>query len=130
MMIRTLAFGAMMVSASAASSAELTVTVSGINPAKGVVRVVVIADPGGNARQDQSRNLDAADAKDGVMTTKFLGLSPGPYGVVAIAEKSVNHALEKAMTGSVAAPLATSAEVRVTLAEPATAVTVPLTSAR
>lgn len=130
MIMRMLAVAALMCIAPAAFAAELVVTVSGISQPHGTIRVVVIADPDGNARQDESRNLDASQAKDGVLTTRFLGLSAGNYGVVAIEDKVVNHAIEKAVTGTVGAPVASSTEVRVTLAEPKTLVSVPLTSVR
>jgi len=110
-------------------AADLIVSVTGIDQPRGVIRVVVITDPNGAARQAQSRNVDLAAARDGVLTTAFLGLSPGLYGVIAIEERSVNHAVEKAVTGTVAAPLATSAEARVTLAEPKTTVAVSLNPA-
>ena len=130
MITRMLALVVLMSSASAAFAAELDVTVSGITQSKGIIRVVVVADPDGNARQDESRNLDASLAKDGVLTTRFLGLSAGTYGVIAIEDKVVNHAVEKAVTGTVGAPIASSTQVHVILAEPKTVVSVPLASVR
>ena len=130
MMKRMSLLGALVLAAPAAHAAELIVTVSGVSQTTGIIRVVVISDPDGNARQNESRNVDAALSQNGVLTTRFLGLSTGLYGIVAVEDKVTNHALEKAVTGSVGAPVANSAEVRVMLAEPKTAVTVPLVTAR
>ncbi len=130
MIVRIVTLLALLLVAPAAFAAELVVTVSGITQPKGVIRVVVISDPDGFARQDASQNLDASGAKDGVLTARFSGLSAGIYGLVALQEKSINHALEKAVTGSVGAPVSTSSEVHVTLVEPKTTITVPLTVAR
>ena len=110
----------------AARAADLDVTVTGVTADSGDVRVIVITDPDGLARQDRSLNLKAASAKDGVITTRFLGLAPGRYGVVATHDAHVNHALEKAVTGSVAANGAVTNEARVVVVEPATPVTLSL----
>jgi uncharacterized protein (DUF2141 family) len=112
--------------AGAARAADLVVTVQGVQADSGDVRVVVIADPDGLARQDMSRNLRAATAKDGVIVTHFLGVSPGPYGVIATHDSHVNHAIEKMMTGSVSKPESTSTEARIVVAEPSTPVTLVL----
>lgn len=110
----------------AAAAADLIVNVSGLSSSEGIARVVVIADPDGHAHQDASRNVPLADTKDHQLTTTFLGLTPGRYGVVVIEESAVNHAIEKAVTGTVAAPKASSKEVRFTLSEPKSVVTVAL----
>jgi len=110
----------------AARAADLEVTVTGVTADTGDVRVIVITDPDGLARQDRSLNLKASGAKDGVITTRFLGLAPGRYGVVATHDAHVNHALEKAVTGSVTATAGTSNEARVAVVEPATPVTLSL----
>lgn len=107
-------------------AADLTITVTGLTAADGVTRVVIIADPDGLAHQDASRNVPLTGAKDGQVSTTFLGLAPGSYGVVAIEENGVNHAVEKALTGAVAPPRAASTEIRFTLAEPKSTVLVPL----
>ena len=119
-----------LLAAHSARAADLAITVTGIDQARGVIRVILIADPNGNAHQSQSRNVDTAASKDGALTTSFIGLAPGLYGVVVLEDKPVNHAIEKAVTGTVGAPMATSSEVRVTLAEPKTAVSIPLTPTR
>ncbi len=119
-----------LLAAHSARAAELVITVTGIDQARGVIRVVLIADPNGNAHQSQSRNVDTAASKDGVLTTSFIGLAPGLYGVVVLEDRPVNHAVEKAVTGKVGAPIATSSEVRVTLAEPKMVVSIPLTPTR
>lgn len=110
----------------AARAADLVVTVQGVTADSGDVRVVVISDPDGLARQDMSRNLRAASAKDGVIVTHFLGVSPGPYGVVATHDRHVNHAIEKLVTGSISKPESTSTEARIVVAEPSTPVTLVL----
>ena len=114
---------------SPAFAADLTVTVSGIVSKAGVVRVVIISDPDGHARQDASRNLSTADAVDGVLSTKFKGLSAGDYGVIAVEEPKINHAIEKAVSGTVTAPSGVSQQVRFVLAEPTSTVTVALPAA-
>ncbi len=113
-------------SASSGFAADLVVTVTGVTPDRGDVRVVVIADPDGMARQDASRNLKAATAQNNVITTRFIGLAPGPYGVVALSDRHVNHSLERAIGGKNDASSPNSGEIRVTLAEPATPVTLAL----
>ncbi len=110
----------------AARAADLVVTVTGVRPDSGDVRVVVITDPDGLARQDMSRNLRAATAKDGAITTHFLGISPGQYGVIATHDSHVNHAIEKLLTGHVSKPESISSEARIAVAEPATKVTLAL----
>lgn len=126
MLKRLLAFTCVLGFASTAMAADLTITVTGLTTTEGVTRVVIIADPDGLAHQDASRNVPLTGAKDGQVSTTFLGLAPGSYGVVAIEENGVNHAIEKALTGTVAAPRATSTEIRFTLAEPKATVFVPL----
>jgi len=98
MPIRRLLLAALCVAAlvPSARAADLDVTVTGVTADSGDIRVIVITDPDGLARQDRSLNLKAASAKDGVIITRFLGLSPGRYGVVATHDSHVNHALEKA----------------------------------
>ena len=54
-------------------AADLIVSVTGIDQPRGVIRVVVITDPNGAARQAQSRNVDLAAARDGVLTTALDG---------------------------------------------------------
>ena len=130
MNLRLLAILALCGLATPALAADLVVSVTGITQSTGSIRVVIILDPDGIARQGESRNLDAAQARNGVLTTKFKGLSPAKFGIVAVEEKTVNHALERAFTGHVAAPVASSNEVRVELAEPSTAVVVPLKPAQ
>jgi len=115
-----------LLAAAPAGAADLVVTVTGVAAPAGDVRVIVIADPDGAARQDLSRNVAAAGAAGGVLTTRFQGVAPGRYGVIASHDSSVNHALEKAVTGKVGAARATSPEVLVTVAEPAAAVTLAL----
>ncbi len=112
--------------AAAARAADLVATVQGVTPDSGDVRVVVISDPDGLARQDMSRNVPAATAKDGVVVVHFLGVSPGPYGVVATHDHHVNHAIEKMFTGTVSKPESTSTEAKVVVAEPSTPVTLTL----
>ena len=109
-----------------ATAADLEVTVTGITGTTGDVRVIVITDPEGMARQDRSQNVKVSTAKDGALTARFLGLSPGRYGVIATQDVHVNHALEKAVTGKVAAASSTSEVARVTVAEPTAAVTLTL----
>ena len=130
MKIRLLAAVALCCLSAPVLAAELVVTVTGITQTTGIIRVVTILDPDGAAHQDASRNLDAGQAKDGVLTTHFKGLSPAKFGVIAVEEKTINHALEKAFTGQVAAPVAASTEVRVDLVEPSSAVTVALKPAQ
>ena len=130
MMKRVLALAALICAASAAHASDLIVTVSGVSPASGIVRVILMDDPDGAAHQEESRNLDASQAKDGMLTTRFKGLAPNTFGVLAVEEKTVNHALEKAFTGKVAAPMASSPETHVTLVEPSTAVTIQLPAAQ
>lgn len=111
----------------AAHAADLAVTITGVTADSGDVRVVVIADPDGMARQNMSKNIRAMTAdKDGVIVTHFLGVTPGKYGVVAAHDKHVNHAIEKMMTGAVSKPERTSVEARIEVAEPTTAVTLNL----
>ncbi len=110
----------------AARAADLVVTVQGVTADSGDVRVVVISDPDGLARQDMSRNLRAADAKDGTIVTQVLGVSPGTYGVVATHDHHVNHALEKLIEGHISKPESTSTEARIVVAEPRTPVTLVL----
>ena len=129
-LVRVLALVTLFLAGQTADAAELAVTVTGISQAQGVIRVVVIMDPNGNAHQAQSRNVDVSTAKDGAVTISFMGVAPGLYAVVAIEDKKVNHAMERAVTGAVGAPVSASSEIRVTLAEPKTAVTVPLTPTR
>lgn len=112
--------------AAAAHAADLVVTVQGVTADSGDVRVVVIADPDGLARQDMSRNLRAATARDGAIVTHFLGVPAGTYGVIATHDRHVNHAIEKLIDGSVSKPESTSTEVRVVVAEPKTPVTLVL----
>jgi uncharacterized protein (DUF2141 family) len=113
--------------AAPADAADLMVTVAGITASAGAVRVVVIADPDGAARQETSRNLPASAAGgDGTLSTRFQGLAPGRYGVIASHDSGANHAVEKAITGKVGRASATSEPARVSLAEPSTAVTVTL----
>jgi len=128
MPIRRLLLAALCVAAlvPSARAADLDVTVTGVTADSGDIRVIVITDPDGLARQDRSLNLKAASAKDGVIITRFLGLSPGRYGVVATHDSHVNHALEKAVTGTVAANGGVTNEARVVVAEPATPVTLSL----
>lgn len=121
-----LALLAVSVAAPAARAADLVVTVTNVTPDSGDVRVVLIADPDGMARQDMSRNLRAATAKDGAITTHFLGVSPGKYGVIASHDAHVNHAIEKMMTGQVSKPESITSEARIAVAEPSTAVTLTL----
>lgn len=130
MKMRLFAVLAALFVAPAAFAADLIVTVTGVTQTTGTIRVVTIFDPDGVARQGESRNLDASTARDGVITTRFKGLAPTTLGVVAVEEASVNHAIEKAFKGGVAAPAASSAEVRVVLAEPSMTVTVPLAPSR
>ena len=111
---------------SAVRAADLEVTVTGVTADSGDVRVIVITDPDHLARQDRSLNLKAAGAKDGVLTTHFLGMTPGLYGVVATHDSHVNHAMERAVTGTIGANAGASGEVRVTVAEPVTTVTLTL----
>ena len=113
-----------------ARAADLVVTVKGITQDTDTIRVVLLADPDGVAHQKASRNLDAAQSVNGELTTRFLGLAPARFGVVAIEDRKVNHALEKAFTGTVAAPRATSVETKVDLAEPNTTVILQLTPPR
>ena len=112
--------------ATAARAADLVVTDTGVQPDSGDVRVVVISDPDGMARQDMSRNLRAASAKDGSITTHFLGIAPGKYGVIASHDAHVNHAIEKMMTGRVSKPESITREARIDVAEPAATVTLAL----
>jgi uncharacterized protein (DUF2141 family) len=109
-----------------AQAADLVVNVTGLAGTSGVARVVIIGDPDGNAHQQMSRNVPLDGAKDNQVSTTFLGLAPGLYGVVVIEESGANHAIEKAFTGKVAPPQASSDEIRVTLAEPKSVVVVPL----
>jgi len=110
----------------AAHAADLEVTVAGIAADTGDIRVIVITDPDGLARQDRSQNLKAANAKNGAIVARFLGMSPGRYGVIATQDSHVNHALEKAVTGKVTANAGTSNQARVDVGEPTTAVTLTL----
>ena len=130
MKLRLIALLALLCAAPAAFAADLIVTVTGVTHTTGTIRVVTIFDPDGVARQGESRNLDASTAKDGVISTRFKGLAPTTLGVVAVEEASVNHAVEKAFKGGVAAPSASSAEMHVVLVEPSTTVTVPLAPSR
>ena len=112
-------------------AADLKIAVTGIIPRdKFMVRIVVIADPDGNARQDISRNINGNEVRDGVLNTQFSGLAPGYYGIVAIEESGANHAVEKIVNGAVSPPMASSAEIKVTLKEPSTLVTIPVTAAQ
>lgn len=110
----------------AAHAADLAVTVTGIKTQSGDVRVVIIQDPDTQARQLFSRNLSAANAKDGVLVTHFLGVAPGTYGIIAIHDQHEIHSFEKAFTGQVSEPESNSGKVRVTVADPATAITLAL----
>ena len=116
--------------ASTARAADLVVTVKGITQETGTIRVVLLGDPDGVSHQKASRNLDASLAVNGELIARFIGLAPARLGLVAIEERKVNHALEKAFTGTVAAPRATSAEAKVDLVEPSTAVVLQLTPQR
>jgi uncharacterized protein (DUF2141 family) len=129
-LVRVLLLVTFLVVGHVAQAAELAVTVTGISQAQGVIRVVVIMDPNGNAHQAQSRNVDVSTAKDGALTVSFMGMAPGLYAVVALEDKKVNHAMERAVTGAVGAPVSSTSEVRVTLAEPKTAVSIPLAPTR
>ncbi|MDA8233046.1 MAG: DUF2141 domain-containing protein [Magnetospirillum sp.] len=112
--------------APAARAADLSVTVTNVKPDSGDIRIVVISDPDHMSRQDDSRNLRARDAKDGSITTRFLGLAPGEYGLIAIHDTHANHAVEQVFTGTISGRESNSGEMRVNVAEPASAVTLAL----
>jgi uncharacterized protein (DUF2141 family) len=118
--------GLLILTAPAARAAKLIVTIDHVTGRSGVVRVIVISHRDGTARQDTSRNLPAAKARNGTIATTFLGLSPGRYSVIATHDENVNHALQQVLTGSINAPQEVSPEAKVTLAEPATKVTLTL----
>lgn len=109
-----------------AHAADLAVTVTGVQADRGDVRIVVIADPDGLPRQLFSRNLRAGNARTGAIETHFLGVVPGLYEVVAMHDAHVNHSFEKAMTGTVKDPEAATSVQRVTVAEPAVALSIAL----
>jgi uncharacterized protein (DUF2141 family) len=117
---------AALLAAPAAFAADLVVKVLGVQPDAGDIRIVIIADPDGMARQNDSKNLKAKAAADGSVSARFLGVSPGTYGVVATHDRHVNHAFEKSVTGVISSPISTSGQVKVVVAEPATTVTLTL----
>ena len=130
MIMRIVAVLALMCAAQAAQAADLIVTVTGIPQPTGIIRVVIIDDPDGVAHQESSRNVDAAQSRDGTLTTRFEGMAPSRFAVVALAEPAINHAVELAVKGAVAPPRAVSQEIRFNLVEPSTTVVVPLALVR
>ena len=112
--------------APAAFAADLEVKVTGMKSNDGDIRIVVISDPNGMARQSDSKNVKVSTAFNGIVTTRFLGMAPGTYGLVASHDRHVNHAFENAVTGKISSPLASSNQVNVVVAEPTASVTLTL----
>ena len=115
-----------LLAAPAVSAADLEVKVNGMKSNDGDIRIVVIADPKGMARQSDSKNVKVSTAFNGVVTARFLGMAPGTYGLVASHDRHINHAFENAVTGKISSPLATSEQAMVTVVEPTTSVTLTL----
>lgn len=82
-------------SAPAARAGDLTVTVTGVTPADGDVRVILMDGRDHDMLQDHMRRLRANKAENGTLTAHFLGLTPGQYGVIAFREQSAHPGLDQ-----------------------------------
>lgn len=79
----------------AARAGDLTVAVTGISPADGDIRVILMDGRDHDMMQDHMRTLKAAKADQGSLSARFIGLAPGEYGVIAYRQQSGRPGLDQ-----------------------------------
>ncbi|TWB34546.1 DUF2141 domain-containing protein [Nitrospirillum pindoramense] len=85
--------GALFVHAAAAAG-DLTVTVEGIEPGPGAVRVVLYDKADGFRHEDKAAAVQSVPATQASVTAAFLNLPPGQYAVIAYHDANGNGKLD------------------------------------